>query len=410
MRSPTCGSNCKPRAAVCRNREAGLAGPAGPRVAAAGDIPGAGSSPTGMLRPRMKLRRLRLLDFRNIGSAALEFAGDRVFFLGANGQGKTNVLEAIGYLSALRAFRPGDNRVLIRENATEAALAFELEHEQLGSCDVVVRVRARGKEVSLDGTPVRRLAEHLGHFPSVFFASEDIQLVRGGPARRRRWLDLHLASLDGAYFAELQTYHRAIEARNRLLKTEGGTREIAAFEQQIAPAACALVARRTAGVQKLAAFARAAFAALTDQVDEATVSYRPDVNATDPAALLEIYAQQRPRDVRLEATQRGPHRDDVVLHVNGRDATLFASEGQQRALVLALRFAQLRDARTATGTAPVVLADDVLGELDPERRAHFWTALDPDLQLFATGTTPPAATEGRVPWQIVHVREGRFET
>lgn len=356
----------------------------------------------------MKLRRLRLQDFRNIAAASLKFPGERVFFLGANGQGKTNALEAIGYVSALRAFRPGDNRVLIRTGRTEAAIAYDLEHESLGPGEVVVRVRPRGKEVSFDGAPVRRLAELLGRFPTVLFASEDIHLVRGAPALRRRWLDLHLASLDAEYLAALQTYHRAVTARNRLLKAGGAAREIAAFERQLAPAACALVARRAAGVERLAPRIQEAFASLTQGADQCVVAYRPDLPAAPPAEMLALLEQQRPRDLRLQATQRGPHRDDLTLEINGREAALFASEGQQRALVLALRFGQLRDARACTHVAPVVLADDVLGELDPARRARFWSELDPDLQVFATGTMPPGDVGGGA-WHVIQVASGTFD-
>ena len=130
----------------------------------------------------MKLRLIRLQQFRNIAAAELAFASERTFFLGPNGQGKTNLLEAIGYVSALRAFRPGDNRTLIQQDKAEAALAFRFEHETLGECDVIVHILPRGKEATLDGEPVRRLSDHIGRFPTVLFASEDIQLVRGGPA------------------------------------------------------------------------------------------------------------------------------------------------------------------------------------------------------------------------------------
>lgn len=356
----------------------------------------------------MKLRGIRLQDFRNIATAALEFAGERIFLAGANGQGKTNLLEAIGYVSALRAFRPGDNRVLIREGAGEAALAFALEHERLGPSEVVVRIRPRGKEATFDGAPVRRLADCIGRFPTVLFASEDIHLVRGAPAVRRRWLDLHLASLDADYLSALQTFHRALEQRNQLLKRHAAVAELIAFEQQLAPAAAVLAVRRNDAVAQLATLTQASFAALTHGADHAALQYAADASATDAAAWLALWEQQRGRDLQFGATQRGPHRDDLELHINGRAATFYGSEGQQRALVLALRFAQLRDARARTGIAPVVLADDVLGELDPVRRAQFWAAMDPDLQLFATGTSEPAASNHET-WQIVRVRAGAFD-
>ncbi|MBE2214332.1 MAG: DNA replication and repair protein RecF [Opitutaceae bacterium] len=354
----------------------------------------------------MKLRLIRLQHFRNIAGAELAFAGERTFLLGPNGQGKTNLLEAIGYVSALRAFRPGDNRTLIQQGQAEAALAFRFGHETLGESEVIVRIRPKGKEATLDGEPVRRLSDYIGRFPTVLFASEDIQLVRGGPALRRRLLDLHLASLDPAYLADLQAYHRALDARNRLLKEAAGAAQISAFEHQLAPAACRLIARRREGVARLAALVADLYVALSGGAEPGSLAYTPDCALEDPALYLAQLERGRPRDLLARSSQHGPHRDDLALAVAGREAALYASEGQQRALVLALRFAQLRDARAERGIAPLVLADDVLGELDPVRRARFWGVLDPDLQLFATGTTPPGGE--RDGWRVIHVEGGTF--
>jgi DNA replication and repair protein RecF len=354
----------------------------------------------------MKLRLIRLQHFRNIAAAELAFAGERTFLIGSNGQGKTNLLEAIGYVSALRAFRPGDNRTLIEQGQPEAALAFRFEHESLGESEVIVRIQPRGKEATLDGDAVRRLSDFIGRFPTVLFASEDIQLVRGGPALRRRLLDLHLASLDPAYLADLQAYHRALDARNRLLKDAAGAAELSAFEHQLAPVACRLIARRREGVARLAALVGELYAALSGGAESGGLAYAVDTALEDPAAYLAHLERARARDLQARSTQHGPHRDDLTLVVSDRDAALFASEGQQRALVLALRFAQLRDARARSGIAPVVLADDVLGELDPVRRARFWSVLDPNLQLFATGTSLPGGDQGD--WTVVDVAGGVF--
>lgn len=355
----------------------------------------------------MKLRLIRLQHFRNIAEAELRFRRDRMFFLGPNGQGKTNLLEAIGYVSALRAFRPGDNRTLIEQGHGEAALAYRFEHETLGESEVLARIQPRGKEAAFDGSPIRRLSDFIGRFPTVLFASEDIQLVRGGPALRRRLIDLHLASVDSGYMADLQAYHRALEARNRLLKDGAGAAELSAFEHQLAPAACRLVAQRRSGIARLGAWVAEFYGALSGGAEPGGLSYAPDTELEDVAGYRALLEKARPRDLQARSTQHGPHRDDLRLSVSGREAALFASEGQQRALVLALRFAQLRDARARSGIAPLVLADDVLGELDPVRRARFWSVLDPDLQLFATGTTPPG-DDGNA-WTIVNVSGGRFE-
>lgn len=354
----------------------------------------------------MKLRLIRLQHFRNIAAAELRFAGERTFLLGSNGQGKTNLLEAIGYVSALRAFRPGDNRTLIEQGQGEAAIAYGFEHERLGASEVIVRILPRGKEATLDREPVRRLAEFIGRFPTVLFASEDIQLVRGGPALRRRWLDLHLASLEPGYLADLQAYHRALDARNRLLKEGASPAEYAAFERALAPAACRLIARRRDGVARLASLVEQLYRALSGGDEPGGIRYEADVEPEHEAAFLAALERGRPRDLQLRSTQHGPHRDDLALEVSGREAGLFASEGQQRALVLALRFAQLRDARAVSGIAPLVLADDVLGELDPVRRGRFWSVLDADLQLFATGTALPEPRGAG--WTVIDVAQGSF--
>ena len=147
----------------------------------------------------MRLRKLTLRHFRNVGFAALEFTGRQHFLLGANGQGKTNLLEAAGFLTALRSFRTTDNKLLIGHGQQVAAIAGEIDHERLGETRVTIKLRRDGKELWCDHTRITRLADFIGRFPVVVFSSQDMLLVRGAPALRRRWLDLTLASMDAGY-------------------------------------------------------------------------------------------------------------------------------------------------------------------------------------------------------------------
>ena len=135
----------------------------------------------------MRVLRITLQHFRNIPFAQLAFAGRQQFFVGANGQGKTNLLEAAGFVSALRSFRAADTRMLIAHGQTEAAVACEFEHETFAVTKLVIKLRAGGKEVWCDGEKMNRLGDYLGRFPTVVFSSQDQQLVRGAPALRRRW-------------------------------------------------------------------------------------------------------------------------------------------------------------------------------------------------------------------------------
>ncbi len=356
----------------------------------------------------MRLRKLTLRHFRNVGFAALELKGRQQFLLGTNGQGKTNFLEAAGFLTALRSFRTTDNRLLIGHGQQVAAIAGEIEQERLGETNVTIKLRRDGKELWCDQTRITRLADYLGRFPVVVFSSQDMLLVRGAPALRRRWLDLTLASMDPGYLRTLQTYARALLERNALLKRGGAVeRELAAFEQILAPAAAALIEARTVGLAALSAKVMAAYAQLcTEAPEKSGLAYEPNFAEPSAESLLARFESGRARDAQFRTTMVGPHRDDFSFSVRGTAAKDFASEGQQRSLVLALRLAQAAWFHEKSGIRPVLLADDVLGELDPLRRTRFWAAIDAESQIIATGTRLPDAELGE--WQVFDVKDGDF--
>ncbi|MDF3056563.1 MAG: recombination protein RecF [Rariglobus sp.] len=356
----------------------------------------------------MRLRRITLQHFRNIALAELTFAGRQQFFVGANGQGKTNLLEAAGFVSALRSFRTADTRVLIAHGQPEAALACEFEHERLGPTKLVIKLRSGGKEVWCDGEKVTRLGDYLGRFPTVVFSSQDQQLVRGAPGLRRRWLDFTLAAMDTAYLRALQGYHKALAERNALLKRGGaaGGAELSAFEKPLAAAAAELQVKREAGVAELAGHVAAAYSQIADGAERAGLRYAPDVTAENAHGWLGVFERGRTRDQQFRTTLAGLHRDELLFTLEERAAKEFGSEGQQRSLVLALQLAQVSFFRARSGVEPLLLADDVLGELDPQRRRRFWATLGEARQVIATGTTLPDAELGT--WEVFRVSGGTF--
>jgi DNA replication and repair protein RecF len=355
----------------------------------------------------MRLRRITLQNFRNVRLAELELSGRQQFLVGANGQGKTALLEAAGFLTALRSFRTSDHRLLIAYGEPEAAIGCRLEHEKTGDTNVTVKLRPDGKELQVDGERVSRLADYLGRCPTVVFSSLDQQLVRGAPAGRRRWLDLTLAAMDAAYLRALQTYARALAERNSLLKRgHADDAQLDAFEQLLAPAAAELIAARGAGLNVLADVLTKSYAQIADSAEPAGLRYAPDFAEATPAAMAAMLKKNRVRDAQFRTTLSGPHRDDFHFTLSERPARDFASEGQQRSLVLALRLAQATWFRQKSGVQPVLLADDVLGELDPARRRRFWAAIDPESQVIATGTALPDDHLGA--WQVIQVTAGKF--
>jgi DNA replication and repair protein RecF len=356
----------------------------------------------------MLIRRLTLSHFRNVPLATLDFQGARQCLVGANGQGKSNLLEAAGCLTALRSFRTPDSRHMIMQGEAEAGIACEVDREGRGAEAVTIRIRADGKELWCDGNRVTRLADHVGRYPTVVFSSQDLQLVRGAPALRRRWLDLTLSAMDPEYLAALQAYTRALAGRNSLLRRPGAppTGELSAFERTLAPAGARVVGIRARRTAELAAALASAYGRLAPEAEGAEILYDSDLVGLPPEGHLRLLEEGRPRDLQARSTQAGPHRDDLRFMVGGRDARDFGSEGQQRSAMLALRLAQASWFHAQSRVRPVLLADDVLGELDPERRRRFWGALDPESQVIATGTERPDPALGD--WQVFNVAAGAF--
>jgi len=355
----------------------------------------------------MVLRHIAVQGFRNIGLATIDLTGGCAAFVGPNGQGKTNLLEAIGFVTALRSFRQPDARFLIGQGSPEAGIFLRLDHEKTGGTEVTIRLRPGSKEIVVDGAAVTRLADFLGRFPTVTFCFQDIQLIRGSPSGRRRFIDLVLAAMDPGYLDALQRYHKALAGRNALLKTGATTSEIAAFEHPLSDAAVRLIAGREAGVAALTRLVAEGYRAIVPEGEVPDLAYEADAVETDAGVYAGALAGLREQDRAMRNTQRGPHRDDFALRIDGRSARDFGSEGQQRSLVLALRLAQLAYFHQRSGVRPVALADDVLGELDPARRRRFWSALDTRQQVLATGTTvPDVPAHGG--WQVFAVERGTF--
>jgi DNA replication and repair protein RecF len=354
----------------------------------------------------MRIAAIGLQNFRNVAAARLEFSGRLQFLVGANGQGKTNLLEAAGFITALRSFRSTDQSSLVQQGHREAAILADLDHDRDGNFQLKVGFKSGAKEAWLDGQRIQRLGDVIGKFPTVAFSSQDQQLVRGSPAGRRRWLDLTLSATDATYLTSLQAYHRALAGRNALLKRRASEAEFAAFETVLADHGAELVKRRRAAFDQLAGVLTERYAHIADRAEPTGFAYMPQVDLETAAPLQAKLAANRARDQMLKSTGNGPHRDDFAFTVSGRSAKDFASEGQQRALVLSLRLAQAAWFRERTRVEPVLLADDVLGELDPTRRERFWSAVPAQSQVIATGTElPDGAPED---WQVFTVRDGSF--
>jgi DNA replication and repair protein RecF len=355
----------------------------------------------------MRISQLRLSNFRNVAFSELDARGARIFLLGGNGQGKSNILEALGMATACRSFRTQNLSVLPKQGTDGYVLFFNIEHEHAGASELEIQGGRSGRRVLLDGEKLARLGDFIGQFPVVALSSGDLQLLRGGPAERRRFMDLTLSATNPAYYAALRDYHRGVAERNRLLKHGGRDSEFEAFEQGIAARAETIRAARRRAAAHLAQALAVNYASMAEKDEGPFLELRPSSTASDPVSFAEELRKNRKRDAILGATQKGPHRDDFMMGLEVGGARDYASDGQQRALCVALRLAQADFYREALAIAPVLLADDVLGELDPQREAGFWKSCPDDLQIIATGTEPP---KDSARWRVLKVEGGALQS
>ncbi len=356
----------------------------------------------------MYLGALNLESFRNIESAQLQFTTKRIFFLGLNGQGKTNLLEAIGLSSTLRSFRKSGLDGLVKHGQKKSRLFYHFINEEDEKNETLLEFQDKGeKNLEVDGEKIKRLTDYLGCFPAVSLSSRDFRLIRDGPSERRRWLDILLSSSSSEYFETLKVFHRSLRERNAILRNSGGDRELDAFERSLIPNAHQLYKLRKEAIIQISQSLVNFYQSLSDGKEQVGLRYRPNFEIENVDEYAGKLSFERMRDRQFGNTRRGPHRDDFEFLLDEKDARTFASEGQQRGLVLSLRLAEFEYLKLATKRTPIILADDVLGELDEERKANYKKLLPSDAQVFASGTSMPPSEEKRE-WEVFQVNGGAF--
>ena len=319
----------------------------------------------------MHLAHLRLREFRNYARLDADFSPGFHVLLGNNAQGKTNILEAIYLLATLRSFRGVGGAQMIRHG--EKGYFVGAKVVAADTHEIKLYWAPRERKVTLDAQPVRKLTDFLGIFRAVVFCTEDLQLVKGTSRIRRRFLDLILAQTQPGYLPLLQRYAGALRARNSLLKRrlidEGA---LESFSHELVAAGDRLITARRDLLPRLSPLARLAYRRVARDAEELRLEYQPSVQAD---FALEL-ARSRDRERAARMTVVGPHRDELALLLNDRAAAQFGSEGQKRTLAIALKMSQAEYLTGLLGTPPVLLIDDVMGELDAQRRAGLLPLLE----------------------------------
>ncbi len=343
-----------------------------------------GASSYYRFKPPAMLDHFQLRQFRCFEALEVSLQERFTFFVGANGEGKTSILEAVCVLLRLQSQRTSSLAPAVRAGARSFLIRGQLDGHALE-----FQYGGLRRRLLFDEEEQRNASEYLRLARVVSFANIDIDLVRGGSELRRRYLDFLGSQIDPRYRPTLRAYERALRSRNALLKSpQPRHRELAAYDEALVRHGSELSRMRAELVRRIAPLAAEAHRRISGSSEELTISFSAG-NEEDFGAHLQ---QSRPQEERLRQTVVGPHRDDLEFLVDGMLAQTHASEGQQRTLALALKLAQAR-LFAEEGSPPVLLLDDIFGELDPQRRAALFGALDVGAQKLVTSTSPQWKTE-----------------
>ena len=362
----------------------------------------------------MHIFELTLANYRNYTRSSVPLHKGLNIVVGENAQGKSNLLEAIYLLSTLRSSRASNDGDLVRRELLDsefpvARLTAQVERAA-GNLHMEVAIvgkgsegaKRAGKRVRVNGVE-RRASEAVGQLAAVLFTTLDIDIVAGPPLLRRRYLDMMISQVDRGYLRAMQRYARVLQQRNSLLKQirerQASSNDLNFWDQELAHAGGIIMKARTDALGHLVPQAQEQMDRLSDGREQLDMVYVPALGSGETidcpidetewtARMLQVMADERPRELRAGATLVGPHRDDWTLDINGLEAGGFASRAQQRTAALSLRLAEASYLRHALGDDPVVLLDDVLSELDARRRKGVLEYIDTFQQTVMTTAEP----------------------
>lgn len=364
----------------------------------------------------MQIDELHLQNFRNYQEQAVTFDPSCNVIFGENAEGKTNLLEAILYLSCGKSSRARKDQELIRFGADAARISGKVISREREFRVEIDLFRERRRHMAVNQVPARSAAALSEVYHTVFFCPDDLYLIREGAASRRRFLDLALCQLRPRYATALSEYHRAYEHKTRILRDSGERPDLLEtlpdFNERLIRCGAVLIHYRAQYVQRLAEYAAANHAECSGGKETLEIRYQTVSAVTEPAADPKKITEQlrghmeshREAELASRLCLSGPHKDDLVVFVDGQEAKAFSSQGQTRTAALAMKLAEREILKNAVGEYPVLLLDDVLSELDPKRQEFVLNRIAGG-QVFIT-----CCEDDRLPQmlggKVLHVKQG----
>lgn len=371
----------------------------------------------------MFLRKLALQHYRNYGSIELSTNKAVNVFIGPNAQGKTNLLESIFVLALTKSHRTYQDKELIAWERPEAVIYGEVD-KKYGPCKLQLQISAQGKKARINGLEQKKLSGFVGALNVVMFAPEDLEIVKGSPGVRRRFLDMEIGQVHPGYLYDITQYQKILQQRNHYLKQHGGpgggakTEMLQVWNEQLATFGTKIMKKRQSFIEKLERWAKTIHSGITADKEALKMEYKPSFGETageDETILFRQFmiklSEVKDQELRRGTTLAGPHRDDLHFFINGKEVQTFGSQGQQRTTALSVKLAELELMNEEVGEYPLLLLDDVLSELDQHRQTQLIETIQNKVQTFITTTGMESVDLSKIPdLAVFQVREGSIVT
>ncbi|MEC1769729.1 DNA replication/repair protein RecF [Schinkia azotoformans] len=346
----------------------------------------------------MFLTELSLTNYRNYKKTRLSFENKVNVILGENAQGKTNLMESIYVLAIAKSHRTSRDKELIKWDEEYAKIEGRVQ-KRMSALSLELVISNKGKKAKVNSLEQKKLSSYIGSLNVVMFAPEDLNLVKGSPQVRRRFIDIEIGQVMPVYMHDLNQYHHILQQRNHLLKQYNRAPEknkvmLEILTTQLVEIAVKITNRRIHFLHLLQNWAEPIHKGISRGLETLKIQYNPSVDVSEGMELskmVEVYYEKfskiKEKEIDRGITLAGPHRDDMQFFVNDKDVQVYGSQGQQRTTALSIKLAEIELIKSEVGEYPILLLDDVLSELDDYRQSHLLNTIQGKVQTFVTTTS-----------------------
>ena len=335
----------------------------------------------------MEITSLKLINFRNFANLELNFSNKKNIIIGNNGEGKTNIVEAIFVLALTKSFRCNDDNILLKESEEYFKVEGEVKSSTINNYKIIYQDNI--KVAKINNTKINKFSDYISNINVILFSLNDLKLIKDTPNTRRKLINLEISELSNSYIKNLNYYNKILKQRNSYIKSIYNNNinydYLSIIDKQLVSYGIEIVKLRNKFVDDINSILSDIYISLGG-IEGLNIKYKNDYSDKSVEEILEVYKNSINRDINLGSTQFGIHRDDFIFNINDQEIKYFASEGQQKNSIIAFKLAELEIFKDMTGEYPILILDDLFSELDIKKIEKILKFINKEIQTFITTT------------------------